>query len=360
VSFLRNAWYVAGYRGDLADGPTSITVMHERLALFRDSQGRPAAVQDRCPHRFVQLSAGRVCGDALECPYHGLQFDRSGTCVLQPFDEGPVAAHNRVKSYPTTERYDYVWVWMGDPAKADPALVPEMPDLEDDRFVFIRGYIPYKGNYQLMADNVLDLSHVDVLHASVRCEDGYSAYDKKLEVGSDRLTMYVWKRNTVPSDFQLDIWGTGATRADVHSHMTWFAPCNLILDNGLEAVGAPERSGMLTPSAHFVTPETETTSHYWWNVGRNTRTDDVQLSDTMQAAVQDIFTNEDVRMIEQQQAGMGSTDDYLGQRPVLLGADRAMVKARKILQKLIAAEQGDHGANGNGTRARAPRVMGKA
>lgn len=339
MTFLRNAWYVASDSNDLTHEPSSLTIMYERIALFRQSDGAAAAVEDRCPHRFVRLSDGKVCGDNLECPYHGLQFDRSGTCVLQPFDDGPIAAHNRVKSYPTTERYGYVWVWMGDPANADTALLPHMPDLELDGFVFVRGYLPYQGNYQLMADNVLDLSHVDILHASVRCEDGYNQYEKQLEVEDTSLTMYVWKRNTVPSDFQLNIWGTGATRADVHSHMKWFAPCNLILDNGLEEVGAPERSGLLSPSAHFVTPETETTSHYWWNVGRNTRTDDEELSVMVQAAVQNIFQHEDIRMIEQQQAGMGDTDDYLGQRPVLLGADRAMVKARKILQRLIAEEQ---------------------
>jgi phenylpropionate dioxygenase-like ring-hydroxylating dioxygenase large terminal subunit len=339
MNFLRNAWYVASYGGDLTDTPTGLTMLNERVALFRDSAGNAAAVQDRCPHRFVRLSAGKVVGDAIQCRYHGLEFDRSGRCVKQPFDTGPVAAHNCVKSYPTAERYNYVWVWMGDPAKADPALIPDMPDLADDRFVFVQGYIHYKGNYQLMADNVLDLTHVDVLHESVRCEDGFNAYEKKLEVNSTSLTMFVWKRDTVPSAFQLNTWGTGATRADVHSHMTWHAPCNLFLDNGLEEVGAPERSGMLNPSAHFVTPETETTSHYWWNVGRNTRTDDEELSRQMQAAVQDIFQNEDIYMIELQQEGMGDTDEYLGQRPVLLDADRAMVRARKILKRLIAEEQ---------------------
>jgi phenylpropionate dioxygenase-like ring-hydroxylating dioxygenase large terminal subunit len=358
MSFLRNAWYVAGFASDLESGPASITIMHERIALYRGDSGRVAAVEDRCPHRFVRLSAGKVQGDNLECGYHGLQFDESGSCVLQPFDDGPVAAHNCVKSYPTTERYGYVWVWMGDAARADVALLPEMPDLEDEQFVFVHGYLPFKGNYQLMADNVLDLSHVDILHASVRCEDGYRTYEKKLVVNGDSLTMYVWKWNTVPSAFQLNSWGTGATRADVHSHMTWFAPCNLILDNGLEEVGAPERSGMLNPAAHFVTPETETTSHYWWSVGRNTRIDDDAMNTLMQTAVQDIFKNEDVFMIEQQQLGMGDTDDYLGQRPVLLEADRAMVKARKILQRLIADERGQPESSVNTPRR--TRVMESA
>jgi phenylpropionate dioxygenase-like ring-hydroxylating dioxygenase large terminal subunit len=340
MPFLRNAWYVAGFDADLAEKPISITIMNERIALFRDSQGKAAAIQDRCPHRFVRLSSGVVIGDALQCPYHGLEFDRSGACVKQPFDEGAPAPHNCVKSYPVTERYNMVWVWMGDPAKADPALLPHIPQMEDDGFVFVRGYLPYKGNYELMADNVLDLTHVDILHKTVRVQgNDFNDFEKKVEVNGNTLTMFVWKKNVQPAGFQLDRWGNGSTRADIHSHMTWFAPCNLFLDYGVEEVGAPEGSGYLSPSGHFVTPETETTSHYWWNVGRNNRLDDEEVSRSTHASVEAIFRDEDIFMLEQQQEGIGDTGDYLGQKPVILAADVAMIRVRRMLAKMIADEQ---------------------
>jgi vanillate O-demethylase monooxygenase subunit len=339
MPFLRNAWYVASFSPDLKDKPRSLTMLNERVALFRDSAGKAAAIQDRCPHRFVRLSSGKVIGDALQCAYHGLEFDGSGACVKQPYDAGEPAIHNRVKSYPTFERYNYVWVWMGDPEAADPALLPEIPDMEDDRLVFVQGYMHYKGNYQLMADNVLDLTHVDILHPTARVEGGnFNDFTKKVESSDTQLTMFVWKKAVFPPMTQRR--GEGEmVRKDIHSHMTWFAPCNLFLDNGVEEIGAPERSGTLSPSGHFVTPETETTSHYWWNVGRNTNLDSEEHSRALQASVQDIFRNEDIWMIEQQQEGMGETDDYLGQRPVILGADVAVVRVRRLLSRLIAKEQ---------------------
>ncbi|HVI62767.1 MAG TPA: Rieske 2Fe-2S domain-containing protein, partial [Bradyrhizobium sp.] len=85
-TYLRNAWYVAAWSDDLADGQLlSRTILKEPVVLFRKSDGHLAALQDRCPHRFAPLHMGKIIdGDRVQCPYHGLEFDSSGACVLNP------------------------------------------------------------------------------------------------------------------------------------------------------------------------------------------------------------------------------------------------------------------------------------
>jgi len=85
-TYLRNAWYVAAWSDNLADGQLlSRTILKEPIVLFRKSDGNVGALQDRCPHRFAPLHMGKIVGgDRVQCPYHGLEFDSSGACVLNP------------------------------------------------------------------------------------------------------------------------------------------------------------------------------------------------------------------------------------------------------------------------------------
>ncbi|HEY0518001.1 MAG TPA: Rieske 2Fe-2S domain-containing protein, partial [Ilumatobacteraceae bacterium] len=117
--FLRNAWYVAVWEREIAEAPYAVTVLGEHVAIYRAASGAYGALADACPHRKVPLSMGRVHGDDVECGYHGLVFDSSGACVRAPgHDRPPVGAC--VRAYPVVARYGLVWIWMGEPAAADP------------------------------------------------------------------------------------------------------------------------------------------------------------------------------------------------------------------------------------------------
>jgi len=117
-SYLRNAWYVAAWSDDLADGGVlGRTILKEPVVLYRKADGNVAALQDRCPHRFAPLSMGKVLnGDRLQCPYHGLEFDPSGACVLNPHGTKNIPPRARVRSYPVTEKHKAIWIWMGEKA----------------------------------------------------------------------------------------------------------------------------------------------------------------------------------------------------------------------------------------------------
>src|SRR5687767_3022712 len=125
MRYLRNCWYMAGWSKRLARGEViARTILDEPMALFRDLDGEVGAVQDRCPHRFAPLSAGKVSdGGVLVCGYHGLGFDRSGACALNP--HGPILRAARITSWPLIERHGIIWIWMGDAGACDPASIPD-------------------------------------------------------------------------------------------------------------------------------------------------------------------------------------------------------------------------------------------
>src|SRR2546423_492119 len=111
---LRDYWYIAADSRALRV-PTRRTILGEHVVLFRDERGEPAALRDRCAHRNMRLSAGKVRDGRIECPYHGWTYSRDGACVAIPSlaDEGSVP-NARVDAFPTMERDGFVWIWMGD------------------------------------------------------------------------------------------------------------------------------------------------------------------------------------------------------------------------------------------------------
>ena len=340
MTYLRNCWYVACMSSELADGPLARTILDEKLVMFRGEDGTAAILQDRCPHRFVRLSSGKVAGNAIECPYHGLRFDGSGACVHQPFEDGEPAPHNRVRSWPVVEKGGLVWLWAGEEALADPALIPASFDvLDDPELKTVHGYLHIAGNYQLINDNLLDLSHVDFIHPDARLPEGFGTYENKVEQRGDQVISWLWKPNSTPNFLQAALRGGPSRKADVFSHMEWNAPSLMMLRTGLQDPGEPEGSDLRLPSAQLLTPETKTSTHYFWTVSRDRKMDDVSIDEMYLKGLTHIFSTQDGPMIEQAQEAMGDETELFAHRPVVLSSDNAAVRARRILQKRIREEE---------------------
>ena len=115
-TYLRNAWYCAAWSETLGDdGVLGLTILKEPVVLYRQGNGEVVALEDRCAHRFAPLSMGAVVGgNRIQCPYHGLEYDKTGACVLNPHGNKNIPSRARVKSYPVTEKHKAIWVWMGD------------------------------------------------------------------------------------------------------------------------------------------------------------------------------------------------------------------------------------------------------
>jgi phenylpropionate dioxygenase-like ring-hydroxylating dioxygenase large terminal subunit len=121
MAFVQNVWYPAAWADEL--GPTTLlarTIVGTPTVMFRTEQAGPAALLDRCPHRFAPLSRGRKQADGVACGYHGLAFNAAGVCIHNP--HGPITRALAVNAYPCVERHEAIWLWPGDPDRADPAL----------------------------------------------------------------------------------------------------------------------------------------------------------------------------------------------------------------------------------------------
>lgn len=344
MPFLRDAWYCAGFADELAPGAShAITVLGEPLVLFRASSGTVAALADRCPHRFAPLSQGVLVGDQLQCPYHGLRFDATGQCRHNPHGDGALPKAAQVRAYPVLERHGALWVWMGDAAKADAARLPDFTDVEErPGWNRVQGRLHVQANYQLIADNLLDLSHVQFLHPFlfnrdvppppefryvIRMEqegDTVIAINELLSSPNNGLYQMLWERSTPP------------TYVDMRANMRWDPPSLLLLDTGAAPVDGRREDGPSAPSAHWLTPETETTTHYFWAAARNRHLGNAQVSAQMAAGIGAAFANEDEPMIEACQRNMG-TPDLMSLKPLLLPTDGAAVRARRVLASKVEA-----------------------
>jgi phenylpropionate dioxygenase-like ring-hydroxylating dioxygenase large terminal subunit len=335
MTFLRNAWYAAGWSRDLGLEPLARTMLGEPLVLFRTADGAAHALRDSCPHRFAPLSLGKVKGDRIACPYHGLEFDGSGRCVRNPHGKGVTPASLSVPSHPLTERYGMVWVWMGETDKADPAKLAQIPRLEDDAYSWISGSLHVQANYQLVLDNLLDLTHVEFLHPMLASEGNSDRTTARFEQDGDSVrALYDVVDEPITGLFQI-LWESEARTAGLHAYMHWHAPSSLFLDTGM--ISDEPDGGPKIPTVHFLTPESEDTTHYFWAAGRNRQHGNEQVSGMLHFATQNAFENEDEPMIRAVRSRMRS-NDLFAHKPALLPMDEAAVRARRVLDRLMADE----------------------
>ena len=161
-TYLRNAWYVAAWSDDLVDGQLlARTIMKEPVVLYRKADGNVAAILDRCSHRFAPLHMGKIVhGDRIQCPYHGLEFDASGACVLNPHGAKNIPSRAGVRGFPVLEKHKAIWIWMGE-KPPDVSKVPDFGVLDNvpELYTTKRDKMTIRANYELIIDNLLDLSH---------------------------------------------------------------------------------------------------------------------------------------------------------------------------------------------------------
>lgn len=337
MSYIRNGWYVAGWVDQLGEEPTRIRIMDEWVALYRLADGTPTAIGDICPHRFASLSQGKIVDDMLQCPYHGLRYDKDGVCRFNPHGDRTIPPRAKVASYPLVERYNALWIWMGDREKVDAELIPDLEQFDKPALARSHGYLHVRANYQLVADNLLDLTHAEFLHPFLVPEG--AAERTRLDVRQDGVTVWsmMWiDHQPITPLFSL-VWDNDETQAQFRSHTMWTAPSSIAIDTGMAKEGEDEMDWPTLPSFHLLTPETENSAHYFWMIGRNRRVEDSELGVNIHNAIHQAFTTEDEPMIARAQDNMGEAD-FWDLEPAILSSDKAAIRARRITQKLIREE----------------------
>jgi len=343
MPFLKNIWYVAANSYELEAEMVTRKICNEQIVMFRQSDGKVGAMIDRCPHRFVPLSMGKRIGDTLQCAYHGLRFDGTGACVEAPHDDDSQKARACIKGYAAVERYNVIWIWMGEAAEADPDLIPDFGFLSNtDKFTICQGYSYIKGNYQLISDNLLDLSHIHYLHPDIHAGSNFNDFTNKVKREGDTVYSMLWRHHYHVDAAKRPFFENPGDAEDVEGqgHSRWDAPGVLFVDSAWWDHDSDFEHGVQTPNAHLITPETETTSHYFWGSGRTYARDNEMVTTMTAATMKNVFETQDGPMIEAQQADMGDSTEFLDHKPIILKADSAGLMARRIMKQKMRAEMG--------------------
>jgi len=166
--FVTRNWYVGAVATELRDRPLGRVICGQRIVFFRDAGGRVQAVAATCPHRGADLARGRVVGDTVECPFHGLRFNGSGNCTRIPSQDAaaPIPRALRVATFAVIEKAGFVWVW---PQPNDPPTCePEVPEFLEFaapwRLCLLPAGRPFAGSYLNAMENALDDAHLAFVH----------------------------------------------------------------------------------------------------------------------------------------------------------------------------------------------------
>ena len=317
--FLEDFWYVAGFPDEFGRKLVARTYLCQNVVLFRASDGAVLAFEDRCAHRRLPLSLGRLADDTIECGYHGLVYDRSGACIKVPGQER-IPRGARIRSYPVVDRHGYVWIWMGDPESADESTIPDFSRLTDPSLGRHRIALHILGNYQLIVDNLLDLSHLPYVHSTTTGNPPVSE-DAKVanERHGDTVQVKRWAKDVEASrtfaEFgeyreNIDMWSISQFQPPSYVRVSYGSvPASRgVPDDGPpgDTIWQPGHWGFQV--FHGITPETEVTTHQFRYILHEKGAADEET--TVEFYRQnDQIINEDRVIFEAQQKALSSDPD---------------------------------------------------
>lgn len=157
-----NHWYVVARSTEIKDHPLGVTIWDHSIVLYRDTLGKIHALEDRCPHRQVKLSDGKVIGNHLECAYHGWQFNFQGTCHAIPYlNEKQKLPKCQINSYPVEELNGFIWLFLGDRQRFEnnDILPLAMPEWDHLNYIATVSVIECRGHFSFLIENLMDMYH---------------------------------------------------------------------------------------------------------------------------------------------------------------------------------------------------------
>lgn len=338
--FLKNSWYVAGWSKDYQKKLRAQMLLGEKIVFYRRLDGNPVALEDACPHRKLPLSQGRLQEDRVVCGYHGLTFDCTGACVEAPTQRGNIPKRAVVRSYPVVDRYRLLWIWMGDPEKANPDDIFEIENFDNPEWGYTEGgMLPIECNYLWVVDNLLDPSHVAWVHVTSFAGSGTDDQPLDLEKTEKGVIVSRWIYDQPPSPYYKDLVKFEGN-CDRKQHYEMCIP-GIALNKSVytpPGTGGPNKpegdKTYINISYNFMTPVDERNTMYIWFQHRNTDPEDKLISEKMNAGARAAFL-EDKEILEAVQIGMEDMDIP----NIDLALDAGAKLFRVKLQRLINEEQ---------------------
>ena len=355
--FPLNAWYAAAYDVEVKAALLPRTICNQKLVMFRKTDGTVAVLEDACWHRLLPLSMGRLEGDEVTCGYHGLVYNAQGRCTHMPSQEtlNPSAC---VRAFPALEKHRFVWVWPGDPAKADPALVPDLHWNDDPAWAGDGKLITVQCDYRLVIDNLMDLTHETFVHGSSIGQRAVAEAPFVATHGDRTATVTRWMENIDAPPFwagQIRQARDYVGKVDRWQIIRFEAPCTVTIDVGVAEAGSgavphhwtavqgdqadpriSNRSKGVTGNVlNTITPETDGSCHYFWAFARNYCLTEQRMTHQLREGVAGIF-REDELVLEAQQRAM---DEHPDHQFYNLNIDAGSMWARRLIDGLVAREK---------------------
>ncbi|MFL9886683.1 aromatic ring-hydroxylating dioxygenase subunit alpha [Paraburkholderia agricolaris] len=337
MAFLRNYWYVAATADEIpAMGMLGRRICGESVVLFRGEDGRARALEDRCCHRRYPLSKGSVEGCSIRCGYHGMVFNAEGQCTEIP-GQPTIPKQAYVKRYQVIERHRWIWIWIGDEENADPTNIPDYHWFDDPQWRGKSTRFHVRANFKLIVENLLDLSHLAFVHTSTIgnravVDSATVSFDR----GDNEVRVNRWMRNVPPPPSYRRASVLPFERVDRWQIIHFMPPAFCRLYVGAMKPGMTEDEVISAEKMEWlnlnaVTPETETTTHYFWGQVHNHDLDKPELTELIFKEVEKAFL-EDRDVFEEQQKAIS---EGINRTEVNTFADVGALHAVRIIDRLL-------------------------
>lgn len=334
-TFPLDMWYVAALGKEVQDKPLGRTLLNHSIVFYRTPDGKVSALEDRCCHRNLPLSLGTIDESGIRCGYHGMLYDGTGKCIEIP-GQDKIPSRARVSAYPIKEQGALIWIWFGSEGNEEPTCEPPTYDVHNDnRYHYDGDVYHYQAPYQLIHDNLLDLSHLGYVHLRTIGGDAKTHMNAEMTVEAEGDSVKVVRKmpsSTPPPTYtaaypfkgKVDRW------QEIVFHPSHLEIWTGAVDENTESLDDPERGGFHLKGFHGVTPETEDTSFYIWTQASNPTSNQTEIMEKVIDQTALTF-DEDKVVIEAQYANMKR---FGKKRMIDIHVDVGTNRARRIIERL--------------------------
>lgn len=333
--FPLNQWYVAGFSWQLKDKPVGRTILNEQIVFFNDENGKTCAIEDRCVHRFLPLSEGTLDNGSVRCGYHGMLFDGCGKCTEIPGQE-KIPRKAKVKAYNVEVQNDIIWIWFGDENNTEPNCKPPIYEIHSNKdYVYGGDVVHYDVPYQLIHDNLLDLSHLGYVHLVTIGGDASTHMNADMKVSDDgknvKVTRYMLDSMPPPTYLEAYPFQGKVNRwQEIEFCLSHLKIWTGAVDVDTDDVEDPNRGGFHMRGFHGITPETETSCHYFWTMASNPTSNIEILKEKLIDHTARTFHEDKVIIEDQYQSMLKFPDEEM----IDIHVDLAPNRARRIIESL--------------------------
>lgn len=330
---IRNQWYVACLAAEVTRTPLRRTILEQDIVLYRKQDGEAVALQNRCAHRSYPLHLGGLNEDRIVCGYHGFEYDPEGRCQLIPA-LGVSRPAIRVQRYPTREIGPFIWIWTGDADASNTDRLVEQPWFEGSAWRYRSGYYYMKANYLGMKENVRDLSHLPFVHSFARGQTHLLKERCEVDVLPDRVCTRMSMENFPVGRTENDIMQFEGPVTE-YSHGTSRTPA-------MEYAKVTHTDSSAPPKiatryiVHCTTPETSTTTHYYWAISRDFGLTSTELDKEIDAIASTAF-REDIDTLEEIER-LIERDNRPDFREKIVSTDAGGIQAMRLLARMAAED----------------------